>query len=111
MGLLGILKFLQRDNKLTEFADAVAIRSLEQVWPLVETRAATLGPNELRGYVRARSQAVLTAQIEQIERQSGAFRATVRTRIEELALQSLVKLIEARRQTAKSIATSRRRAA
>lgn len=111
MGMLGFLKFLQRDHKLTELADAVAIRSLEQVWPLVEPRVATLGPNELRGYVRARSHATLNDQLGRIEREAGALRATTRTRIQEMALQSLVKLVEARERTAKSIVTSRRRAA
>lgn len=111
MGLFRLVTRWHSRVKLTDMADAIASRSLEPVWPLVQQRVARLGPHELRGYVRARGSEILREQTEHaITTTQGARPSHVETLL-DLATTSLVKLIEARQRTIQALNVTRRRAA
>lgn len=112
MGLFSLIGRLRGDQeKLPHLAETVASRSLDYVWPLVQPRLATLGGNELRGYVRARGRSVLKDQIQQVVQFEAELRPGAVDRLFDLATGALVQLIEERHYTLSTLTRTRRRAA
>lgn len=91
-------------DHLTEMAERVAGRSRLAVWQRVSERLGSLGAMEARGYIRARSAAVIHAETDRLIEQEGAKVARIRERIVAAASASLVETIvvqvQQRRQTA-----------
>jgi hypothetical protein len=96
-------------DRLTEMAERVAGRSRLAVWQRVVDRLPTLGPTEVRGYIRARAAAVVQAETDRLIAQEGDRVSRMRTRIIDAAQQSLVDAIHS--QFTQRQPTGRQRAA
>lgn len=80
-------------QQVAAMAERVAGRSRMAAWQRVHERLAKLGPTEARGYVRARSIAVIKEETERLIEQEGSPVARRREKIETLALDMLVEMI------------------
>jgi hypothetical protein len=80
-------------QQISALAERVAGRSRMAAWQRVHERLANLGPTEARGYVRARSIAVVKEETARLVEQEGAPAARRREKIEEIALDMLVEMI------------------
>jgi hypothetical protein len=89
-------------QQVEAMAERVAGRSRMAAWQRVHERLSLLGPTEARGYVRARSIAIVKEETARLVEQEGAAVARRRDKIEALALNTLVEMIVvqvSRRQT------------
>lgn len=80
-------------DRLAEMSERVAGRSRMAVWQRIVERAATLGPTESRGYIRARAASVIHREIDRLIEQEGPAVGRMRERIISRATESLVETI------------------
>jgi hypothetical protein len=95
MGAIQLVSEWLGGDRVTQMAERVAGRSRMAVWQRVNQRLPTLGPTEARGYVRARSAAVIHQETERLLEQEGIKVARLRDQIETAARQLLTETIVA----------------
>lgn len=93
MGLLNWIAGWSTDHRIEDWAETVAARSLDAVWQDVAERAAMLGGNTLRGYIRARGGAAIRAELARVEQFVGPMSDDARRRVTERALDELTQRI------------------
>lgn len=93
MGLYQWLGKLRGDNRLELAADVVAVRSRNAVWLRVRDRLATLGLNEARGYIRARSAIIVHDHADHVIREQHLVKESQRARLIEAATESVIRQI------------------
>ena len=80
-------------DRLTEMSERVAGRSRMAVWQRIVERAASLGPTESRGYIRARASSVIHRETERLIEQEGPAVGRIRQQVIARATESLVETI------------------
>lgn len=99
MSLLGLIARWRKGSQLVELSDALAIQSLESVWPLVEERVGELNSHQLRGYVRARSRGIVRELAQRLVVEQGRRITECTEDLLDLTTTGLVKLIVTRHRT------------
>jgi hypothetical protein len=79
--------------KLEEIAEHAAACARHAVWERVRRQIEPMGPAEARGYVRARSAAVVHRVIGRVYENDPTLRRAARTRLVELTTESLIRII------------------
>jgi len=95
MSWLTFLGFGNREQQLQEVAQEVAKQARHRVWQLVNRRIATMRVPEARGYVRARASILIEREVDAILHSTRAIKASDRQRVSQLALNMVVRLIQA----------------
>jgi hypothetical protein len=80
-------------DRLTEMSERVAGRSRMAVWQRIVERAASFGPTESRGYIRARAAGVIHRETDRLIEQEGPAVGRLREQIITRATESLVETI------------------
>jgi len=111
MGIFHWIMGWSKDRRTADWAETVAARSLDTIWDLVHQRAAMLGGNTLRGYIRARGTAVIRAELERVEQFVGTMDDDSRRRVVELALDDLTRRVLLRVAASRRVVQPRRNAA
>jgi len=93
MGLSTLLSGWLTKDTVAELAERVAGRSRQSVWQRIQHRINTLPAAEARGYIRARSAAVIEDEIDRLIEQEGPKAAGNRDRISALASEMLMQSI------------------
>lgn len=111
---MGIFQWIMGGNKerlVHDWAETIAARSLDAVWGIVNQRAAMLGGNTLRGYIRARGSQVIRAELERVEQFVGAMSEETRQLVVERTLDDLTQRVMLRAAASRRTSFSRRLAA
>jgi hypothetical protein len=93
MGLSTLLAEWLAKDTVTKLAERVAGRSRQLVWQRIQHRIHSLPAAEARGYIRARSAAVIEDEIDRLIEQEGPKAAGNRDRISALASEMLMQSI------------------
>ncbi|MFO0867918.1 MAG: hypothetical protein U0935_03140 [Pirellulales bacterium] len=96
---------------LGEMSDALAARSLESVWPLMEARVGELSSSELYGYVRARALPLVRELVRRTTAEQGRRMAGRSAELIDLTIAALVHLVVSRHRAQVTHVPVRRRAA
>jgi hypothetical protein len=96
-------------QKLAARAQSLAAQCLDDFWQIVEHRALTLSPAEVRGYVRARAGLTVRRAVEAVIAQSPHF-AGRREQLTDLTLEQLNRQVSARVRALHQATPSRRAA-
>jgi len=78
------------NDRTADMAERVAGRSRMAVSKRVMHRLGSLGPTEARGYIRARSMAIIREETTRLIEQEGTTLAGQRAKIEEAAIDLLI---------------------
>gem|GEM_PF-1969040 len=79
-------------RQVAQAAADIALRLLPPVWQLVALPAASMGPDETRGYVRARAQHVVRPEVESMLRGRPRLQSS-REALYEQAMDRIVSLV------------------
>ena len=79
--------------KLEEIAEHAAACARHAVWERVRKQIEPMGPAEARGYVRARSAAVVHRVIDRVYQNDPTLRRSARLRLLDLTTESLIRII------------------
>jgi hypothetical protein len=90
MGLLQLLSLWRSTERLTEIAQRVAERSQREVAQRVAGRTAGMSAAERRGYIRARSAAVIQRESDVALAENRQLRAADRAALVELATNAVI---------------------
>lgn len=88
-----ILRQLSGAARLEEVAEQAASIARHSVWNRVQRQIGSMGPAEARGYVRARSAAVMHRVIDQVIRHDASLSVAIRARLITLATESITRAI------------------
>lgn len=88
-----LLRRLSGAARLEEVADQSAARARHAVWDRVKKQVGGMGLAEARGYVRARSAAVVHREIDRALQHDASLRGADRARLVELTTFSLIRMI------------------
>ena len=110
MAILQWLFSWARDRKVEDWAETVAARSLDAVWQVVHDRAASLGGNTLRGYIRARGSSIIRSEIARVEQFVDSISDESRRRVFERALDELTHRVMLRAATTRRYLPARKAA-
>ena len=111
MSLPGLLLRLFATHKPELLGEKVASRSRVAVWNRVSHRLHTLSGAEARGYIRARSAAVIERETELLIAEEGAKAARHRDQILRDAHESVIRLVLEQSHSSRRSALPLRRAA
>lgn len=111
MGIFQWFKGWSKARRIEDWAETISARSLDGVWELVHERAAMLGGNTLRGYIRARGMPVLRAELERVELFVGVMDDEQRQRVVERVLDDLTHRVTLRSAASRRVTQQRRSAA
>ncbi len=111
MELLNLIAHLRGDSRIADLAEEIADRSMEGVRARVVGRLASLGMAEVRGYVRARSAAVIRPQVEEVMKSAEDVRPAWRPQLIEKATEEVARRIVWEEMGRRRHATPQRRAA
>jgi hypothetical protein len=111
MGLFQLISRWNGECKLNELSETIAARSFDHVWRRVVHRGAILGPNEMRGYLRARATHLIYQQIAELSRQGVVVKDAALERLIPMTLDVLQRQIAARLKSQRNSHESQRRAA
>lgn len=87
------VRHLSGAARLEEVAEHSAATARHAVWDRVRRQVGDMGPSEARGYVRARSAAVVHRVIDRVLKHDPSLRGAIRTRLVELTTESLIRAI------------------
>jgi hypothetical protein len=86
-------RHLSGEAKLAEIAEEAAFRVRPAVWERVRWQLGTMSPAESRGYVRARSAAVVQREIDRLIRHDASVRPAARARLIALTKENLLGIL------------------
>ena len=90
MGLLQLLSIWRPSDRLAEIATQIAGRSQDAVAERVSGRTAGMSAAERRGYIRARSAAVIHREVDKTMLQQPHLQADDRTALLQMATETVV---------------------
>ena len=102
---------LRGENRFEKMAEDVAKHSREAVWLRVRDRLATLGLNEARGYIRARSAMIIHEQVDYVISEEQTVKESQRAKLIEAATESVIRMICSKAKVTRPAAFQLRRAA
>jgi hypothetical protein len=91
MEFFTIIAQLRGDARIADLAQEIADQSIEAVRDRVDGRISALGMAEARGYIRARSAAVVRPAVEAILRSSSDLKPAWRSQLVEKATEEVVR--------------------
>ena len=100
-----VMSQLTGSDRIAEMAERVAGRSRMGVWQRVMHRLHSLGPTEIRGYLRARGISVVRQETSNLVEQEGSKVVGRLKEIEDAAMQLLIEMISAQ-MSQRSLSTS-----
>jgi len=95
MSWLSFFGLGNNEQKLQEAAQQVAKQARHRVWQRVNRRIACMRVAEARGYVRARASILIEREVDNIMHRSRAFKPSERQQVCRLALNMVVRLVQA----------------
>ena len=110
MGLFSFFSKQREEQRLANLADEIAERVRDVVWQRVRERVPTLGINETRGYVRARSASVIQAEVSRIIKANLGAKESQRSQLVGATVVAVQRLVMSMTKTQRT-ATPLRRAA
>lgn len=96
-------------NKLEQSAHQLAARAAEALFESATNRVQTMSPAEARGYLRARAGVAVRATAHELN--ASQFSSEARSRIIELAIDQVVRLVIKKQTQTRTVAFVRNRAA
>jgi hypothetical protein len=91
MEIFSIIAHLRGDARVAELAETIAEQSLEAVRDRIDGRIASLSMAEGRGYIRARSAAVVRPAVDETLRSNREVKPAWRSQLVERATEEVVR--------------------